>query len=30
VLFLFDVGDIDRGASLSFLVCVSTYVYILV
>ena len=30
VLFQFDVGDIDRGASLSFLVCVSTYVYILV
>jgi NLR family CARD domain-containing protein 3 len=26
VLFQFDVGDIDRGASLSFLVCVPTYV----
>ena len=30
VLFQFDVGDIDCGAILSFLVCVSTYVYILV
>jgi hypothetical protein len=30
VLFQFDVGDIDRGASLSFLVCVPTYVCILV
>jgi hypothetical protein len=30
VLFQFDVGDIDRGASMSFLVCVPTYVCILV
>jgi hypothetical protein len=28
VLFQFDVGDIDRGASLSFLVCVSLHMYV--